>query len=98
MNFDKLMQTKVSRKKFLALLGGSIIAAPFVSKAVLAKTFLRQTDGTLLDIDDMGVWQRNGCTISPTCGGSHICTNSGNISASGYVVAGTTSKTFMGSS
>ena len=62
MKFKELLQTKISRKKFLTLLGSSILIIPFLSKSVLAKTFLRKTDGTLLDIDELG--GASGATIA----------------------------------
>lgn len=62
MKINKILNKKVSRKKFLAMLGGSIIAIPLLSKPLLANTFLRQTDGTSLDIDNLvpGLWEVSG--------------------------------------
>ncbi len=51
---NELMNKKITRGKFLKVFGMSLLAIPFLSKSVLAKTFLRKTDGTLLDIDNLG--------------------------------------------
>ncbi|MFT4260798.1 MAG: hypothetical protein ACMXX9_00005, partial [Candidatus Woesearchaeota archaeon] len=57
MNFkksiDKILNKKLSRKKFLQLLGLSAATIPLLSPSVAAKFFLRQSSGNLIDIDDL---------------------------------------------
>ena len=50
---DKILDKKVSRKKFLQILGVGAVSIPLLSPSVAAKFFLRQSDGTLIDIDDL---------------------------------------------
>jgi hypothetical protein len=49
---DQILDKKVTRKKFLQVLGISAAAIPLLSPSVAAKFFLRQTDGNLIDVDD----------------------------------------------
>ena len=51
--YAKIMETKVSRKKFVIILGG-LVLLPFLAQDVLAKTYLRKTTGALVDIDSLG--------------------------------------------
>lgn len=53
MTVQALLEKKVSRKKFLALLGGGALAVTLLP-SVFAKMFIRKTDGTLLDLDNVG--------------------------------------------
>ena len=50
-----IMKKKISRAKFLGILGASAIAIPLLSKEVMAKTFLRKLDGSVIPFDDIGV-------------------------------------------
>ena len=49
------------------MLGGTALAVPFISKTALAATFLRKSDGSLLNIDDISA----GGGGSGTPGGNH---------------------------
>lgn len=50
---EQLDTVKITRKKFLYIVGATILAVPFFSKSVFARVLLRKTDGSLLDIDDI---------------------------------------------
>ncbi|MFT4261080.1 MAG: hypothetical protein ACMXX9_01455 [Candidatus Woesearchaeota archaeon] len=50
---NQILDKKVNRKKFLQILGLSAAAIPLLSPSVAAKFFLRQSNGNLIDIDDL---------------------------------------------
>lgn len=50
---DKVLEKKVSRKKFLQLLGIGAVTIPLLSPSVAASYFIRQSDGNLIDINDL---------------------------------------------
>lgn len=50
----EFLKNKISRKKFLAIIGGTIIAIPFLSKSVLARVLFRNIDGTITDLSGIG--------------------------------------------
>ena len=62
---DKFLNKKMSRKKFLALFGGSILAVPFLSKRVLADLWFRKTDGTMVNFDKLDNYG-NAVLITPS--------------------------------
>lgn len=49
----KIMEKDISRKKFLTLIGSSILAMTFLSKTSLADIWLRDTDETMININNL---------------------------------------------
>lgn len=58
-----ILTKKVSKKKFLALVGISALAIPFLSKAVFARILLRKTDLSILDLDKKAMGTTKGDLI-----------------------------------
>ena len=50
MDIDKILNTKISRKKFLGMIGASFGALIFFNRGVLADIWLRDTDGSQTNI------------------------------------------------
>ena len=50
---ERVLEKKVSRKKFLKLLGIGAVSLPLLSPSVAAQFFIRQSDGSVIDIDDL---------------------------------------------
>lgn len=49
----EIMQKKITRKKFLLSVVAGMIAIPLFAQNIFAKTFLRQTNTTMLDVDNL---------------------------------------------
>lgn len=78
---DKILDKKVTRKKFLQALGLSAAAIPLLSPSVAAKFFLRQTNGTLIDIDDLSPGSATWGSITGTLSNQTDLQNALNLKA-----------------
>lgn len=54
---NKILEMKCTRKKFIMIVGTSIIALILLPKITFAKVFLRNSAGKFIDIDS---WMNNG--------------------------------------
>jgi hypothetical protein len=64
--FNKIMNLDISRKKFLVLLGGSVLSLTFLSRGALADVWLRNDDSVITNSNEIrGI--TNG-TINRTAG------------------------------
>jgi len=64
--FNKIMNLDISRKKFLVLIGASVLSFTFLSKGVLADVWLRNDDSVITNSNEIrGI--TNG-TINRTAG------------------------------